>query len=136
VSKEAVGLTKGTGWQAGVRRTLPIRPENAWDFLLSPQAVRIWLGAAPKVKLAAGAEFRLTGDTRCKITVFRPGSHLRMQWQPADYSKPAVLQVRVIPADEKTAFSFHQENLPDAAARQQRIAFYQDVLAQLGKLNN
>ena len=133
-NERETGLTKDSGWQAGVRRTLPVKPEAAWDFLLSPDAVRIWLGAAPTLPLAHGAEFKLKDGTRCKITILKPGSHIRMQWQPANYPKPAVLQVRVIPAASGTTFSFHQENLPDADARQQRIAFYENALEELGKM--
>jgi uncharacterized protein YndB with AHSA1/START domain len=133
-NERETGLTKDSGWQAGVRRTLPVKPDAAWDLLLSPDAVRIWLGAAPALPLTHGAEFELKDGTRCKITVLKPGSYIRMQWQPANYPKPAVLQVRVIPAASGTTFSFHQENLPDADARQQRIAFYENALEELGKM--
>lgn len=132
VSDRPVGLTRDNGWQAGVRRTLPLSPEKAWDFLLSPDAVNIWLGG--RNPIAADGKFKLPDGTRCEITVFQPASHLRMRWQPPDYAQPAILQVRLLPAGKKTVLAFHQEKLPDAAARKQRLVFYRTALARLAEL--
>lgn len=132
VSDRPVGLTRDSGWQAGVRRTLSIPPEKAWDFLLSPESVCVWLGG--KNSLDAEANFNLPDGTRCEITVFQPASHLRMRWQPPDYAQPAILQVRLLPVGGKTVIAFHQEKLPDAAARKQRLAFYRTALARLAEL--
>lgn len=127
-----IGLTRDSGWQAGVRRTLPVSPEKAWEFLLSPDSVRVWLGGINP--LVPEAKFNLPDGTRCEITIFQPGSHLRMRWQPPDYAQPAILQVRLLPAGKNTIVAFHQEKLPDAAARQQRLAFYRTALARLVEL--
>lgn len=108
VSDRPVGLTRDNGWQAGVRRTLPLSPEKAWDFLLSPDAVNIWLGG--RNPIAADGKFRLPDGTRCEITVFQPASHLRMRWQPPDYAQPAVLQVRLIPLVGKPSSLFIRKN--------------------------
>lgn len=126
-----IGLTANGLWQAGVRRTLPVRPELAWDFLLKPDVLRIWLGDGVANKIAEGTEFQLQDGTRCCVTVFQSGSHLRLQWQPSGYAKPAILQVRVIPAGGRTTFAFHQENLPDEAARRERLDYYKDALDQM-----
>ncbi len=134
MTERPTGLARASGWQAGARRTLPIEPLKAWEVLLSPPALRAWLGAVPAVPLESGAEFTLPDGACCKITVFKPGSHMRMQWQPRGYTHPAILQVRVMPAGEKTVFAFHQENLPDEAARRECIAFYQNALDLLEKL--
>jgi hypothetical protein len=39
-----IGLTKSVGFQIGVRRTLLITPEKAWQLLCSQQGLQIWLG--------------------------------------------------------------------------------------------
>ncbi len=128
MSEAAVGLTKDGGWQAGVRRTLPVRPELAWEFLVRPDVLRLWLGEVPARKMEQDTEFLLPDGTRRRMTVFQSGSHLRMQWQPLHYDRPAVLQMCIIPAGGKATFAFHQENLPDEAARSQRLVFFRQAL--------
>lgn len=128
MATKEVGLTQDSGWQVGVRKTLPIALKDAWDFLLSDNIVRLWLGAAQDVRFEQGAEFNLKDGTHIRITVVRPGSHLRLQFQPIDYSQPAIIQVRLIASGQSTVFAFHQERLPDWEARQARKYDFQQAL--------
>ncbi|MDQ0107660.1 hypothetical protein J2T02_002781 [Chitinophaga terrae (ex Kim and Jung 2007)] len=48
-----------------------------------------------------------------------------------DKSTDAVLQIRVIPAKEKTTVSFHHEYLPNGAGRTGMKAFWENVLQQI-----
>ena len=114
-----------------MRRTLPVRPELAWDFLLKPDVLRIWLGDGAAIKMAEGTEFQLQNGTRCCVTVFQPGSHLRLQWQPSGYAKPAILQVRVIPPAAGQPSLSIRKYLPDETARRERLDFYKDALGQM-----
>lgn len=36
-----VGKTKDSGFQVGVRKTLPVRPVEVWDFITSKHAMTI-----------------------------------------------------------------------------------------------
>ncbi|BBB47350.1 SRPBCC domain-containing protein [Pelolinea submarina] len=125
---EQVGLTADSGWQVGVRKTLPIAPEKAWDFLLSQKIIRIWLGIIPAFPLQVGSNFNLNDNTQVKITVLKPGSHLRLSYHVPGYERPSIIQVRTIPSGENTVFAFHQEQLPDREARQERKYYFQQVL--------
>ena len=42
-----VGLTKDAGWQIGVRKTLPVALEDAWNLLVSEEGLSLWLGDLP-----------------------------------------------------------------------------------------
>jgi hypothetical protein len=134
MTAETVGLTENSGWQVGVRKTLPINPAKAWEFLLSSEMVNLWLGVLPDVQFQRGARFHLEDGTDVKITVLKPNSHLRMRFQPVNYTQPTLIQVRVIPSGENTVFAFHQEQLPDREARQERKYYYQQVLDDLEKI--
>ena len=123
-----IGLPRDPGWQVGVRKTLAIAPEDAWEFLLSEKIVRIWLGAKFENTLQAGSVFFLDDGTQINITVFNPGSYLSLLYQPRDYPQPTFLQVCLIPSGENTTFAFHQEFLPDREARQERKFHFQQVL--------
>ena len=129
-----VGLTKDSGWQVGVRKTLPIAPEKAWDFLLSKENLRIWLGAVPVFPLRVGLNFQLGDNTAVKITVLKPNSHVRLSFHAPGTEQPSTIQVRTIPSGENTVFAFHQEQLPDREARQERKYYFQQVLDDLEKI--
>ena len=129
-----VGLSRDSGWMAGARKTFRISTAAAWEFLLSDKAVRVWLGGLPESKLAKRVDYRLADGTHGRVTVFEPGSHLRMTWTPPSYPRPSILQVRVMATGDKAVIAFHQEHLPDQAARAGRKAFFQQVLDQFEEM--
>ena len=57
--KKPVGLTKDVGFQIGVRRTLPISRDDAWQLLTSKRGVKIWLGDVSKMKFNKGEKLAL-----------------------------------------------------------------------------
>jgi uncharacterized protein YndB with AHSA1/START domain len=128
------GLSKDSGWMVGARRTFPISPSNTWKLVLSEEGIRAFLGDLPGFKLAKGAKYRLPDGTHGEVTTFIPGSHIRLTWQPNGYLRSSILQVRVISSGEKTTIAFHQEQLPDAAAREERDEFFRQALDRLEEL--
>ena len=134
MAAEQVGLTKDSGWQVEVRKTLPILPEKAWDFLFSKEIICVWLGEVPTFPLQVGSNFNLNDNTQVKITVLKPGSHLRLSFHAPGYERPSIIQVRTIPSGENTVFAFHQEQLPDREARQERKYYFQQALDDLEKI--
>lgn len=117
-----VGLTRDTGWQVGVRRTLPMMLDEAWARVTSPAGLRLWLGEGLEQALAPRLAYRLADGTVGAVTVFVPQSHLRLTWQPPGWARPSIIQVRTVPARGGVAIAFHQEHLPDAEAREARRA--------------
>jgi uncharacterized protein YndB with AHSA1/START domain len=104
------GLTKDAGWQVGVSRTLPIELDVAWDFLVSPTGLRLWLGEviAP---LANGAAYETRDGTTGEVRSLRPCDRVRLTWKPEGREQPATVQVAVTPAQHGTTVRFHTERL-------------------------
>lgn len=128
------GLTKNAGWQIGVRKTLPVALEDAWNLLVSEEGLSVWLGGLSGFEPSEGAEYVLSDGTRGKITVFKQISHLRLTWHPPGWQRPSIIQVRVIPSGKKkTVFAFHQEHLPDQEEREERRAFFKNAVARLAE---
>jgi uncharacterized protein YndB with AHSA1/START domain len=129
--KRAVGQTAGTGFQIGAQRTLPIPPDEVWELLMSPDGVRTWLGGAVP-RWEKGEKYALKDGSGGEVRVFKPGSHLRMTWQPEGWPRASTIQVRVMPKGEgKSVLSFHQEHLPGAAEREERRRFFDAALNAL-----
>jgi activator of HSP90 ATPase len=133
-SKRPVGLTKDAGYQIGVRRTLPIRYEDAWRVLTSSVGVNIWLGSPSNLDFTDSAKYELSDGTVGEIRVFSPNSHLRITWQPQGWSRASTIQLRVIPKGDKTVVAFHQEHLPGLKERSERREHYKAALENLERI--
>ncbi|HEX2080583.1 MAG TPA: SRPBCC domain-containing protein [Longimicrobium sp.] len=121
-----LGETADTGFQVGVRRTVPLAPEDAWRLLTSAEGVRTWLGGEPGLRWEKGERYTLQDGAAGEVRVFKPGSHLRMTWQPRGWPRASTIQVRVMPASGgRSVLSFHQEHLPGPAEREERRAFFE-----------
>jgi uncharacterized protein YndB with AHSA1/START domain len=131
-----IGLTKNAGFQVGTRKTFPVSVETAWDFLISARGTSIWLGLINPDSLDVGTPFTTSNGVEGQIKVLKPYSHLRMKWKPSDWTNTSTLQIRVIPAKDKTTISFHQEKLLDEHQRNSMKSFWQSVLGKIEKLIN
>jgi uncharacterized protein YndB with AHSA1/START domain len=133
VSERPVGLTRDAGWEVGASRTFPVAPDDAWEAVLSPAGVALWLGegAAP---LAAGACYETRDGTEGEVRSLRPGDRVRLTWRPAGRAESAIVQVVLRPAASGCSVRFHTERLHDAEEREKMRRHWRDVLDRLGDL--
>jgi uncharacterized protein YndB with AHSA1/START domain len=129
--KRALGQTSDGAFQVGVRRTLPIAHDDAWRLLTSPEGLRAWLGDAPGLAMEKGARYATPDGAEGEVRVAQPGSHVRLTWRPPGWAKPSTIQVRVLPAGERSTLSFHEERLPSAAEREARRRHFEAALDAL-----
>jgi uncharacterized protein YndB with AHSA1/START domain len=132
--RREVGKTKDVGYQIGVRRTMDIPLEQAWNLVTSSEGVRLWLGSDERIQLKQGVAYELKDGVSGETRVFEENSHLRVTWHPPDWPRASTIQVRVIPKDKRSVIAFHQEHLPGPKEREARRAFFKCVLDQLEKL--
>lgn len=123
--RRITGQTLSGTFQIGVTKTFPLEIEKAWERILTgaPQ----WLGnELPK---NTGETFSTKDGTCGILKVFKEYSHMRLTWQPRNWKKPSTLQVRVVPKkDNKTAVTFHQENLPNQKSLKQMRDHWKKIL--------
>lgn len=120
------GLTKDAGWEIGVSRTLLLPPAAVWDFMASPEGVRLWLGELDEgadLPTAKGGTYETADGVRGEVRGYRPGERIRVTYGPS------TVQIAVSPArsGQGTRLTFHQEHLADAAERESRRAHWQAV---------
>lgn len=128
-----VGLTKDAGWEIGVRKTMAISGNVAWDFLFSNDGIKIWLDEIKSEELKDGGYYKTKNDTEGVVKVFKPYSHIRITWKRKNWENTSTLQVRVIPAKDKTTISFHQEKLLDGAQREDMKQHWESVIKDIEK---
>lgn len=131
-----VGKTKSQGWEIGVRRTLPLSPEQAWDAVLTA------LGFPPSViypegeGVQKGLSFTTEDQTRVEIRSYVQYSLIRMKWQPENEVLRSTLQIRVRPAKTGTTISIHHEWLQNASQREAMRAHWTALLDRLRAISS
>ncbi|MFT4156913.1 MAG: hypothetical protein QM630_03140 [Microbacterium sp.] len=127
---DATGFTRDSGWQVGVRRTFPIPPTFAWEFLMG-EGLSLWLGRTALGRVP-GETYATFGGIRGEVRSRSEGRRVRLTWKPAEWSHDTRLQVTVLPAATGATIAFHQERLADAAEREQMRAHWSKVLDDIG----
>ncbi|MFC5448450.1 SRPBCC family protein [Paenibacillus aestuarii] len=127
-----VGQTKSAGFQIGVRRSLPVTRQAAWQLLTSPQGRKLWLGEAADMDFVTGEAYATKDGASGAIRVVKPLEQLRLTWQPGEWQKASTIQIRLLPATAgKTTISFHQENLADESCREAMKLRWEQALAAI-----
>lgn len=132
--EKAVGQTASVGFQIGVRRTLPITQEQAWELLTSSDGVKMWLGDVSDLAFSAGSTYLSEEGTSGELRIVKPHEQLRLTWQKRGWATPSTLQIRLLPkSPEKTTISFHQEKLASAVEREEMKLRWEAVLSMIGE---
>lgn len=130
--KKPVGQTKDVGFQFGIRRTFTISKEKAWQYLFSENGLYTWLGQLT-------SEFELNQEFQTKegiigyVRVFKPNSHIRINWKRKNWKNLSTVQIRVIGNEQKTTISIHQEKLHDPQQREEMKVYWGKIMDELSE---
>lgn len=132
-----VGKTASAGYQVGVRRTLPISPEQAWAFLTSSEGLKLWLGTVSIGVWEEGENFESAEGITGQFRVVKPMRQIRLRWTKPGWDKPSTLQIRLISDQpDRTTISFHQENLDRPGTREEMKLRWEEALAAINEKAN
>jgi uncharacterized protein YndB with AHSA1/START domain len=125
--KRTVGDTQ-IGFEVGARKTFPMHVKEAWEWVTSPEGVNLWLGDEVHLKFEKGEKYQTKNGVIGEVRVVNPQENIRITWQPKNWEKHSVIQVRVIPSGNNTVISFHQEQMPSKKDREERRKHWQKIL--------
>ena len=125
-----VGKTKDVGFQFGIRKTIPVSAEKVWDFLFSEKGLKIWLGKL-NTELELKKEFNTENVITGLVRVFKPNSHIRLNWKPKNWENISTVQIRVIGDENKTTIAFHQEKLLNSEQRTEMKKYWTEIIEKL-----
>jgi len=125
-----IGKTKDVGFQFGIRKTISVSTEKVWDFLFSKNGLKIWLGTL-KDDLELKKEFKTKNGITGFVRVFKPNSHIRLNWKPKTWGNISTVQIRVIGNNEKTTIAIHQEKLLNNEQRNEMKYYWTKVINKL-----
>ncbi len=128
-----IGKTQDVGFQFGLQKTFPISEEKAWDFMFSEAGLKIWLGDLEKA-LSLKENYKTKNGIEGFVRVFKPYSHIRMNWKKRDWENMSTVQVRVIGKDDNnTLISFHQEKMLDSNQRAEMKEYWNQKMDQISR---
>ncbi len=129
LGRKPVGQTKDVGFNIGVRRTLQLSKQEAWDYLTSLEGLKLWIGEVDSLPLKVGSLFKSKEGTSGKLSVVKFQEKLRMTWQRKQWDNPSTLQIYLASTSaNKTTIAFHQEKLDDLYMRQVMKDHWEQVL--------
>ncbi|WP_166243123.1 SRPBCC domain-containing protein [Paenibacillus turpanensis] len=127
--EKVVGLTQSAGFQVGVRKTFPLRVEEAWELVTTAKGIEIWLGKVDSFPLQIGHSFHTDEGISGDIRVVNQHQNIRMNWKKEGWPRASILQIRTISQDSlKSTISFHQEHLPNLEERDEMKKRWEQVL--------
>ncbi|WP_286753964.1 MULTISPECIES: SRPBCC domain-containing protein [Sphingobacterium] len=111
-----IGLTKGAGWQFGIRKTMPANLETLWNIFFSDRGLSYWSEGVDQ-----------------DFSTFNKYSHIRTKWRHKDFTEAANLQIRFIPSknQDKTTISFHVDKLKNEGQREVTREYWSKVIEDL-----
>ena len=125
-----LGKTKDVGFQFGIRKTIPVSTEKAWDFLFSENGLKIWLGNL-KNELELKKNFETENGITGLLSVFKPKSHIRLNWKTKNWENMSTVQIRVIGNKNKTTIAIHQEKLLNLEQRNEMKEYWTKIIEKL-----
>ena len=128
--EKQIGKTKDAGFQFGIRKTIPISAEKAWDFLISNKGLNVWLGSLSN-ELEIDKEFVTENGITGSVRVFNVSSHIRLNWKPKNWQNTSTLQIRVIGDNKKATIAIHQEKLLDFEQRTEMKEYWSLIINKL-----
>lgn len=132
IGRVPTGVTKDAGVQIGVRRTLAAGQARVWDYLLSPEGLRLWIGEDADFEPKAGFGYTSRDGAFGRVTVADPPRKLRTTWQRPDWDNPSRLQLMALASGAgKTSVAIHQEMLDDVYMREVMRRHWDGVLERL-----
>lgn len=132
--RRVLGQTADQGFEVGVHKTLPVERDELWEFLLSRQGLKLWLGTLEELILERKQPYKTAEDTEGEVRTFKESEFIRMTWQPRGRRTPTTLQIRMNSTGEnKTRFSFHHEKLEDPKDREAMRDHWRDVTEKIAK---
>ncbi|HEY9260404.1 SRPBCC domain-containing protein [Chitinophaga sp.] len=131
--KTPVGQTTSQGWETGIRRTFPLTPDQAWELLFTQPIIAAWLDDKANISFQKGDTYTTQTGVTIHVSSVTTSKVIRMKWQRKDEPTASTLQIRVIPAKDKTTISFHHEWLQNEADRTRMTAYWENVLDKINE---
>ena len=117
------GPTSDSGWDVGVRKTVPAPVADVWAYLLG-EGLPMWLGEIAELPAKKGVRYRTDDGVRGTVRGFTEKKQVRLTWQPEDWPHDTTLELTLTKAGDATTLSIHHEELADRDERRMMLGHW------------
>ena len=94
---------------------IPAPPEEVYNALTNPLAIRLWTGEPVTMSTEPGSEFSLWGDSiEGKNLEFIPDKKIVQQWYFGDMDEASIVTIILHPHAHGTSAELKHSNIPDS----------------------
>jgi uncharacterized protein YndB with AHSA1/START domain len=93
---------------------IPASPEEVYNALTNPLALRLWTGEPAEMSEEPGSEFSLwDGSISGRNISFIPGKKIEQQWYFGEQDVPSIVTIILHPHTLGTSVELRHTNIPD-----------------------
>jgi uncharacterized protein YndB with AHSA1/START domain len=134
IGRRVLGRNSKGEYGTVASKTIPLTKADAWEFLTSPEGMKIWLKPFAHFPFEKGRGFEVDGGVFGEVRTVKKGERVRFTWTGEEWPKPSVVQVMVIARKgEKSLVVIQHEKIPSMEMRNQLKEQWKESLGRLAK---
>ncbi|HEX5027083.1 MAG TPA: SRPBCC family protein [Agriterribacter sp.] len=95
---------------------IPAPPDEVYNALTNPLAIRLWTGEAVSMSTEPGSAFSLwDGSIEGRNLEFVPDKKIVQQWYFGDQEEPSIVTIKLHPHEAGSSVELKHSNIPDEA---------------------
>lgn len=95
---------------------LPATPEEVYNALVNPLAIRLWTGEEAVMSEEPGTEFSLwERSIEGRNLSFEKDRKIEQEWYFGDQEPPSIVTIKLHPHQQGTSVEVRHSNIPDEA---------------------
>lgn len=94
---------------------IPATPEEVYNAMTNPLAIRLWTGENAEMSEETGSEFSLwDGSISGRNISFVAGKKVEQQWYFGEQEEPSIVTIILHPHAKGTSVELRHTNIPDS----------------------
>jgi activator of HSP90 ATPase len=111
---------------------LPATPEEVYNALVNPLAIRLWTGEAAVMSEEPGSEFSLwDGSIEGRNLSFEKNRKIEQEWYFGEQETPSIVTIILHPHKNGSSVELRHSNIPDDAFNDITEGWSQSYFASL-----
>jgi activator of HSP90 ATPase len=111
---------------------LPATPEEVYNALVNPLAIRLWTGEAAVMSEDPGSEFSLwDGSIEGRNLSFEKNRKIEQEWYFGEQETPSIVTIILHPHKHGSSVELRHSNIPDEAFEDITEGWSQSYFASL-----
>jgi activator of HSP90 ATPase len=95
---------------------IPAEPEEVYNALVNPIAIRLWTGEEAVMSEEPGSEFSLwEGSIEGRNLSFEVNKKIEQEWYFGEQETPSIVVIKLHAHDQGTSVEVRHSNIPDEA---------------------